>query len=180
MNPLDELSRLTDLFPTQAPLIERAEHIASSATPEPYRRLLVHDQHMTVTMEEFHRAAVDVRVLAEYRSGDTYARQSLLLKSGTDAVVQFGIMRFNLNYVTEPVRREILEGHTPLGRILINYNVLRHIDLGAVLRIWPGPALQSHFRCSPETTTYGRLATIFCNHEPAVDLLEIPAPIAGV
>lgn len=179
MNPLDELSRLTDLFPGKSPLIERAEHVAASLTPEPYRQLLVHDQHMTVTMEEFHGAAVDVRVLAECRTGDSYARNSLLLKSGTDTVVQFGIMRFNLNYVTEPVRREILEGHTPLGRILINYNVLRHIDLGAVLRIWPGLGLQTHFRCEPGSLTYGRLATIFCNHEPAVDLLEIPAPIAS-
>jgi chorismate-pyruvate lyase len=178
MNPLDELSRLTELFPTSTPLIERAEHVAASLTPEPFRRLLVLDEHMTVTMEAFHGAPVDVQVLAERRSGEIYARQSLLLKAGTERVVQFGIMRFNLNYVTEPVRKEILDGRTPLGRILINYNVLRHIDLGAVLRIWTGPGLQAHFRCNAGSITYGRLATIFCNHEPAVDLLEITAPIA--
>jgi hypothetical protein len=25
--------------------------------------------------------------------------------------------------------------------------------------------------------TYGRLATLFCNHQPAVDLLEVSAPL---
>ena len=175
MNPLDELSRLTDLFPTNAPLIARAEHVPGSLVPEPYRRLLVHDEHMTVTMEEFYASAVDVRVLAQHLEGDTYAREIVLLKAGTDTVVQFGIVRFHLEYVTEPVRKEILEGHTPLGRVLIKHNVLRHIDLGAVLRIWPGLGLQRQF--NSDTLTYGRLATIFCNEQPAVDLLEIPSPV---
>ncbi|MBI5757577.1 MAG: hypothetical protein HZA46_03545, partial [Planctomycetales bacterium] len=159
--------------------IARAEHVPGSLVPEPYRRLLVHDEHMTVTMEEFYASAVDVRVLAQHLEGDTYAREIVLLKAGTDTVVQFGIVRFHLEYVTEPVRKEILEGHTPLGRVLIKHNVLRHIDLGAVLRIWPGPGLQARFHCDGNVVTYGRLATIFCNEQPAVDLLESPAPVVN-
>jgi hypothetical protein len=62
--------------------------------------------------------------------------------------------------------------------VLINHNVLRHIDLGALLRIIPGPELCEIFGCRPEHVTYGRLATIFCNRVPAVDLLEIAAPEA--
>lgn len=177
MNPLTELDSLISLFPQDEPLIDSAEHVPSSQTPEPYKQMLVHDHHMTVTMESYHQSSVDVRVLDQALDGDTYVRKILLLKSGTDQVVQFGIVRFNFQYVTEDVRDEILAGETPLGRVLINHNVLRHIDLGAILRITAGPGLASLLQMPTGDVTYGRLATIFCNHRPAVDLLEISAPL---
>lgn len=177
MNPLIELKSLTDLFPEDPPLIDRAEHVPAALVPEPYRKMLAHDAHMTVTMEEYHQSSVDVRILDRKQDGDLYCRKIMLLKSGTDEVVQFGIVRFNLQYVIEPVRREIIAGETPMGRVLINHNVLRHIDLGALLRINVGAPLARYFQMNPGETTYGRLATIFCDQRPAVDLLEISAPL---
>ncbi|MDA1015736.1 MAG: hypothetical protein O3A00_14940 [Planctomycetota bacterium] len=181
MNPHDELNALIAMFPDETPLFERAEHIPSSLTPEPYKQMLVHNHHMTVTMESYHRSPVDVRVLAERHTpaqdGGTYDRKILLLKSGTEEVVQFGIVRFHFQYVTEQVRNEILDGKTPLGHVLINHNVLRQIDLGAILRITAGQALASYLQMEAGEVTYGRLATIFCNEKPAVDLLEISAPL---
>jgi chorismate-pyruvate lyase len=179
MNPLDELRALTDLYPASEPLFVRADHIPSSVTPEPYKTMLVHEHHMTIAMETYHRSPVDVRVLARQHEGDVYARKIVLLKHGGETVVQFGIFRFNLSYVTEPVRREIIAGKTPLGRILINHNVLRHIDLGAILEITAGPELARLLHMPQGAVTYGRLATIFCNRQPAVDLLEISAPLVG-
>lgn len=178
MNAVDELQRLTGLFPDATELIESAEHIPSSLTPEPYKSLLVHEQHMTVTMERFHKTSVAVRVIERRLDGDVYSRKILLESTGDGKVVQFGIVRFDLSYVTQAVRQEILSEATPLGRILINHNVLRHIDLGAIVRVVPGPGLRGLFASAPGLETYGRLATIFCNRKPAVDLLEIAAPIA--
>lgn len=177
MNPHDELLALTNQFPANERLFVKAEHIPSAVTPEPYKTMLVHDHHMTVAMETYHKSPVDVRVLAQKLDGDIYAREILLLKQGTETVVQYGIVRFNLSYVTADVRREILAQQTPLGRILINHNVLRHIDLGAILEITAGPRLSKHFRMPEGGVTYGRLATIFCNRQPAVDLLEVSAPL---
>jgi hypothetical protein len=177
MNPLDELHALTGLFPQSEPLFQRVDHIPSSTTPEPYKTLLVHEHHMTVTMETYHQSPVEVRVLAQRQDGDVYARKIVLVKQGTDTVVQFGVVRFNLNYVTETVRREIIAGQTPLGRILINHNVLRHIDLGAILEITAGPGLAQTLQMPVGGVTFGRMATIFCNRQPAVDLLEISAPL---
>lgn len=179
MNPHDELRALCDLFPDGPPLFAQVEHIPKAVVPEPYKALLVHDQHMTVTMERHHGTTVDVRVLAERQLGDVYARKILLLKHGTDVPVQFGIVRFHLNYVTEPVRQEILAKQTPLGRVLIKHNVLRHVDLGAILQITAGPGLATDLGMTEGDRTYGRLATIFCDHQPAVDLLEISAPLDG-
>ena len=51
--------------------------------------------------------------------------------------------------MTQTVRDEILAGQKPLGRVLIDHNVLRHIDLGAVLRIAAGPSLARLCKCRP-------------------------------
>ena len=177
VNPHDELRALTSLFPDRPPLIAKAEHVPAALTPEPYKGLLAHDHHMTVTMEEFHGSPVEVRILDRRQDGESYSRKIVLVKAGTDTVVQFGIVRFNFSYVTPAVRDEILAGKTPLGRVLINHNVLRHIDLGAILRITAGPGLAAALNMSEGDLTYGRLATIFCNQQPAVDLLEISAPL---
>ena len=177
MNPLDELRSLTNLFPASEELFLKAEHIPSAVTPEPYKTMLVHDHHMTVEMEKHHACTVDVRVLQQKLEGDLYLREILLLKQGTETVVQYGLVRFNLKYVTTGIREEILAGQIPLGRILINHNVLRHIDLGAILEITAGPRLARQFRMPVGGVTYGRMATIFCNRQPAVDLLEISAPL---
>ena len=177
MNPHDELHSLTSQFPDSQTLFVRAEHIPSAVTPEPYKTMLVHDHHMTVEMERYHGCTVDVRVLDSKLEGDEYSRKIVLLKHGTEAVVQFGIVRFHLNFVTDAVRQEIIAGKIPLGRILINHNVLRHIDLGAIIEITAGPGLAAQLQMPVGGVTYGRLATIFCNRQPAVDLLEISAPL---
>jgi hypothetical protein len=176
MNPIDELKKLTSLFPGGETLFDQAAHVASALTPEPYKRLLVHEHHMTVTMEEFHHARVAVKVLDRRLDGDIYSRKILLERAGDGRIVQFGIVRFDLGVVLPAVREEILSETTPLGRILINYNVLRHIDLGAILQMQVGPGLAGLVGCPIGQTTYGRLATIFCNQKPAVDLLEVAAP----
>lgn len=177
MNPLLELEELAKTFPEEAPLFENVEHIPSSTTPEPYKSMLVHEHHMTVTMENYHQSSVDVKVLDSLLDGESYARKILLTKEGTDEVVQFGIVKFNFESVTKAVKKEILDGETPLGRVLIQHNVLRHIDLGAILKISAGPKLADYLQMEQGKLTYGRMATIFCNNKPAVDLLEISAPL---
>jgi chorismate-pyruvate lyase len=173
VNPLDELKSLTSLFPEKNVLIEKAEHVPIALVPELYRTLLAHDHHMTVTMEEHHDCKVDVQILDRKETDQYYCRKIILSKSGTDQVVQFGIVKFDFQYVTEAVKNEIMQGEIPLGRILINHNVLRHIHLGAILKITAGPALAEYLQMETGEITYGRLATIFCNGQPAVDLLEI-------
>ena len=178
MNPLAELHALTEPFPDAEPLLARAEHVPAALLPEPYRRMLAHEHHMTVTMEEHHGGPVDVHVLDRREVGGLYCRKIVLTKHGTDEPVQFGLVRFDFSTVTDAVKREILDEGTPLGRVLIRHNVLRHIDLGALLKVEAGPGLARLLRMPIGGTTYGRLATIFCDGKPAVDLLEVTAPLA--
>jgi chorismate-pyruvate lyase len=91
-------------------------------------------------------------------------------------VVQYGIMRVNFRYCSDAVRTEILAARTPLGRILIEHDVLRRIEPTAFLRVVPGKALMKWFGLEQPRPTYGRLAYIHCDGQPAVELLEVVAP----
>ena len=50
-------------------------------------------------------------------------------------------------------------------------------DTKRALALLKSPELIEHFRCQPGEVTYGRLATIFCDQKPAIDLLEVSAPL---
>ncbi len=131
---------------------------------------------MTVTVEAHHGGLVDVRVLEQRRTADQYGRKILLTLQRDGRVVQFGIMRIDLGCCGPEVRAEIVAGRTPLGRILIEHDVLRRIEPTAFLRVVPGKAMMGWFGLERPRPTYGRLAIIHCNGRPAVELLEVVAP----
>ena len=147
--------------------------------PEPYRELLVHNHHMTVTMEAFHRDTVTLEVCRENRVDDHYARVLLLSLEKTPQVVQFGIMRFDFSVCDRDTRDAILDGTTPLGRILIQKNIMRRIVPETFLKIVTDESLATYFDCSLSQEVYGRLAVIECNGQPAVELLEVSAPVGA-
>lgn len=145
--------------------------------PEPYHGLLVHHHHMTVTVEKFYAQTVAVRVMATHRDGDSYTREILLELNDSKKIVQYGIVRIDLAVCSEPVRRAILEEKTPLGRILIEHNVLRQIEPTAFLRVDPGPKLVQWFGLTKPALTYGRMGVIFTDSKPAIAVLEILSPV---
>jgi chorismate-pyruvate lyase len=170
------MKTLFALFPPADDMPEY-EHVAPDEVPPPYHGLLVHEHHMTVTVEAHHGSLVDVRVLARCHDGDSYARKILLALQSNGRIVQFGIARVNLRYCSRAVSAEILAARTPLGRILIQHNVLRRIEPTAFLRVIPGPAMMEWFGLKKRPRpTYGRLAYIHCDEQPAIELLEIVAP----
>jgi len=170
-----DLRALYDLFP-QPDDHPEFEFVPGDAVPPPYHGLLVHEHHMTVTVEAHHGGLVDVRVLDRQRTGEYYARKILLALQSTGRVVQFGLVRVNFRYCAPAVRAEIESEATPLGRVLIRHNVLRRIEPTAYLRVVPSPALMGWFGLDRPRPTYGRLAYIHCDEQPAVELLEIVSP----
>jgi chorismate-pyruvate lyase len=154
------------------------EFVPGPQVPPPYHDLLVHEHHMTVTVESFYGSLVDVRILDRRQSGDDYARKILLALQSDERVVQFGIVRIILHHCSSAVQAAIVAGQTPLGRILIEHDVLRRIEPTAYLRVTPNPAMMEWFSLAEPTPTYGRLAYIHCNEQPAVELVEIVAPVS--
>ncbi len=108
-----------------------------------------------------------------------YARKILLTRQRDGAVVLFGIMRMDLSQVQPEVRRDIEEKETPLGRVLIRHHVLRHVELDGLYGVAPGEELRERFELAEGRTTYGRTARIHVDGSPAVQLLEVVAPVEG-
>jgi chorismate-pyruvate lyase len=151
--------------------------IPAADMPQPYHRLLVHNHHMTVTVEAFYGGSVDVRVMACTRAGNEYARKILLALHESGKIVQFGLVRIDLGVCPEPVRNAIVEGKTPLGRVLIQHDMLRRIEPTAFLRVRLSPKMAEWFGATAGVETYGRLGVIYTGEKPAVEVLEILAPI---
>ena len=96
---------------------------------------------MTVSVERFHASRVDVQVLATRTDGDFYSRKIVLHRQSDGRPVLFGIPRLNLRFLDDEVREEIQSERIPLGRVLIEHNILREVQLGSLYRIVPGPDL---------------------------------------
>lgn len=154
-----------------------AEIVPGDDVPEPYKQLLVHTHHMTVTVEQFYGQPVDVKVLDSWLTGDEYARKILLKLKHTGSMVQFGLVRIDLSVCPMPVRDAILAGQTPLGRVLIENDMLRRIEPTAFLRVNLGEVMAKWFDCEPGTETYGRLGVIFTGDHPVIEVLEILSPV---
>jgi len=168
-----DLDELAALFYPSTETLGRFEEVSAADIPPVFQQLLAHNNHMTVTVEGYHRSPVDVRVLAKSIQGDHYARKILLARQTDGSVVQYGIMRIDLAQVKPEVRQQIESEGIPLGRVLISHNVMREVELVGLWRIEPGTEVRELLGTAPGEIVYGRTALIHVGGEPAVELLEI-------
>jgi len=174
--PAPDLETLLSLFYQDIAQFGTIAATPADDMPAVARKLLDHEHHMTVTVEDYHNCEVDVQVLETLFDGQAYSRKILLTKQTDSTVVQFGIVRLHFEFLATHIQQEIMAEETPLGRILINHNVLRRVELSQLWKIQVGQDLAELFRITPNTIVYGRTAWIYCNGEPAIELLEIVTP----
>ncbi len=169
-----EIGELIDQFyaPPSA-RTELAEFEQVTSVPSPYDQLLDHDAHMTVTVESYYGQSVDVDVHRFTRDTNWYSREITLVASETKQVVQYGIVRLNTTALATEVWRRIESRETPLGRVLIEHNVLREVQLCELWKVVAGPSLAMLMKCEEGDVMYGRTALIRCDGVPAIELLEI-------
>lgn len=175
--PIPDLMELVHLFYDAPSALGEFVAVAPEEMPEPYRGLLAHDQHMTVTVERHHGCLVDVHVIETRNVGPHYCRKIILTRQSDGRVVLFGIVRMDLDQIEPATRDEILARQKPLGRVLIEHNVLREVELVELWKVSPGADLRSLMELRDATAIYGRTALIHCNDRPAVELLEIVPPV---
>ncbi len=140
----------------------------------PSDTLLVHHSHMTIELQRHYHKRLEVVVREEHFDGDIYTRKIQLKLAGTDHIVECGIARLNFRFLTPEVRAEILAKEKPLGAILIYHRVHRRVKPRYFVRFPAGSRVMRLLSDEPTSEpVFGRLGTIYCDNEPAIELLEI-------
>lgn len=135
------------------------------------RALLVHHGHMTEVLGRHYHGKVELTVLESQLVENSYWRKIVLHVNGR--LVEYGVVRIFLQYVSKAAADEILERKLPLGAVLIKHNILRSVEPRWYVKIAP-EAIKSLFGGEPEAEPhYGRIGVIHCNGEPAIELLEV-------
>ncbi|MEK6643553.1 MAG: hypothetical protein AAB385_05710 [Planctomycetota bacterium] len=148
------------------------EVVDASRVPEPFDLLLVHNDHMTTRLGEFHGAPVELHVLRHVIEGDTYRRLITLHPRGRERVVEVGLVRIDLACTNPGLRAMILDEKRPLGDILMSQNVMRRIEPQWFLKFGGSGLLAEQFD-GASTPFYGRLGVIYFEERPAIRLLEV-------
>ena len=153
--------------------MDGAEEVAADQIPEQPRRLLVHNQHMTATLQAYYQHLVELRVLDHRQDGQDYRRKILLTIEGGKQVVEFGLVKLDLAFLPVSAREEIIARNRPLGEILARHNVLTRVEPRWYVRFAGDSEVVQSFAMPDVTQVYGRIGVIYCDGQPAMELLEV-------
>lgn len=176
MDPLPEL-----LYPLtefdQTDLASGLEAVEPQHMPDPYRRLLDHENDMTPTLETFHRAPIALHVLAKRTDAQILYRQVLLVCAPDGRVVELGAIRIDLSLFAPVPQRQILDSLRPLGAILRDHAIPHLSRPVAFFRLHPGAVIAGALRVGPADLLYGRRAALLDGRGATVaDIVEILPP----
>jgi chorismate-pyruvate lyase len=171
VHPLDEFyARARQPMPA-------LEIIDAEDVPAPYKQLLVHEGDMTSTLERFHERASHLRVLHRQHSRSTYSREVVLELDGTNTPVEFGAIKIYLSTFPPRACEQIVEAHSPLGRILNEFSIPYVSRPKAFLRVASDRVISGALQLKGTHRLYGR-----CNRlsdpkgHPLADIVEILPP----
>ena len=169
--PLDEFYALAR---RDLPSIDQIE---GEEMPEPFRRLLVHANDMTPTLEKFHGDRIYLNVISRQTRGDFYFREVILLTQRTRRPVEFGAIKINLALFPPAARRLILEEQEPLGTILADFKITHSSRPKAYVRIQADGFIKGALQLSGEQVLYGRRNTLFdAPQHVLAEIVEILPP----
>ncbi|MEW6157493.1 MAG: hypothetical protein AB1813_08680 [Verrucomicrobiota bacterium] len=159
--PVSPLLHPLDDFYMQAGLdLPAIEMIRGDEVPEPYRTLLVHNNDMTPTLEQFFRAAIHLEVLRRQQRDDFYYREVILKLDGSERPVEFGAIKINLALFPPVARRQILEERLPLGHILAENGIDHASRPKAFLRLESDAFINQALQLPASAVLHGRRNTL--------------------
>jgi chorismate-pyruvate lyase len=153
------------------------QEIDAENVPEPYKRLLVHQQDMTSTLENFHGDTLRVRVLSRRRRQSEYCREVILYLQSTQTPVEFGAIKIYLDRFPAAARKQILAEEWPLGRVLKDCRIAYKSQPKAFLRIASDKLINELLHLRGANLLYGRRNTLFDpSGQTLAEIVEILPP----
>lgn len=156
------------------------EAIDSTAMPQPYRQLLVHERDMTSTLEDFHGDRIILRVLGTRHDAPRYRREVVLTLERSGRPVEFGATHVRLTTLPDEAQRLVLEAHRPFGAILRDLAIPYRSRPKAYFRVAADAIIAAALRFTGLPLLYGRCNTISApDGTVIVDIVEILPPVAS-
>lgn len=153
--------------------IADAQELKAEEMPREARRLLVHNQHMTATLQAYYAQPVELHVLDHREEEQVYRRKILLTVDHGQRVVEYGLVRLNLAFLPESGRKEVILRNRPLGEILVQYDILTRVEPRWFVRFAKRSEVVQSFASASVNQGYGRIGIIYCEGHPAIELLEV-------
>jgi hypothetical protein len=141
--------------------------------PLPYKSLLVHQNDMTTTLEQYVGGRVLLRTLSAFMRGDWYFRRVLLAREDTGHPIEMGAIRMKLDAFPRRIAAQILRNELPLGRILRDGKVLFQSRPRAFLAVTPNSEMMGVFWMSEPRRLYGRRTEILQGGVKIGDIVEV-------
>jgi chorismate-pyruvate lyase len=172
VHPLDEFYAQMGLA------LPPLQQLDGEVVPQPYKRLLIHHDDMTPTLEKYHGRDIHLRLLGRRRKGTGYFREVVLLLDGTEKPVEFGAIKIYLDRFGAEARRQILEAQRPLGHIMQECAVKHSSRPKAFLRLASDHFINDALQLTGANVLYGRRNTLFDPQErPLAEIVEILPPV---
>lgn len=169
---------LDRFYAREAMPLPPVREIPGEAMPEPYRRLLVHDNDMTPTLEAWFYSDIHIEVWSREHQGDLYLREVLLRLDRDLRPVEFGANQINLALFAPDVRRLILDEYLPLGHILKMRDIPHRGHPLGYFEVQADARLQRAFRLCGPRSLYGRRNRITDSQGRVLsDIVEILTPL---
>lgn len=157
--------------------LPRIEIIPGEAVPEPFRKLLVHDNDMTPTLEAFHHSRIHLEILSRDQRGGFYFREVVLRLDHDEKPVELGANKIYLGMFPEDAQELILLEQVPLGSILRDCGVRHQTAAQNFLRVEPDEFMAKALELETPVTLYGRKAVIAdLKGKPLSEIVEILPP----
>lgn len=148
--------------------------------PMPYRRLLVHSNDMTPTLEAYHGGTIHIERLDVLAGDGDVCREVILRMDADERPVEYGASRVFLEQLPERARALLHRGRMPLGTILRVCGVEHRGRVGGFFRIGRTAFFEETLGVPCPTSLYGRRNTLVApNGEPIAEVCEILPPAVG-
>lgn len=173
---------LSDFYAASGSSLPEVEAIDGAAMPEPYRRLLVHRNDMTPTLEAFAGRRIRLRPLDVHAGDDALYRQVVLITDDDEQAMEFGAIKIHLGRFDAEPREKILGCRCPLGTILHDYNIPHASRPTDFFRMTSDPVIAEALGLEPAGhALYGRHNVLWNDRDqPLAEVVEVLPPFDGV
>lgn len=148
--------------------------IDGSEMPEPYKSLLVHENDMTPTLEQYWGMKIHLRLLEKTVEDGSLMRHVVLEANGENLPVEYGAIRIYLDRFDERPRELILESYRPLGTILSDFEIKHSSHPSAYFRVKSDAVIGEALDMPAGEDLYGRCNVLIdAEGERLAEVIEV-------